>query len=207
MVLVVKNQEEYNMKTVKKYKLSRRLQVPIFEKCQTQKFALREQRRTKKRSRRMPSEYKKQLIEKQKVRFLYGISEKVMKNYINKSIERAGITEDNLVQLLERRVDNLVYRLGLAETRRMARQNVSHGHITINGRKITIPSYQIKDTDIIEVREGSKNTVLFKSVLGSKVNPRVNWVKWSDGRGSVIDTPKTDDGIFRLSSVLEYYSR
>ena len=199
------------MKLVKKYKISRRLQAPVFEKCQTQKFVLREQRRAPKRRRGQVSDYGKQLTEKQKVRFLYSISERILKNYVKKSIETKGV--DNVIalsSLLEGRLDNVVFQLGVAPTRRMARQMVSHGHFTINGRKITIPSYQVKQVDEIGIREGSLNTPLFQTLFsGNTIRARVNWVSWDskERKGKVVDTPTITDSIFSIPAVLEYYSR
>ena len=199
------------MKRVKKYKISRRLQAPVFEKCQTQKFVLREQRRTAPRRRRAVSDYGKQLTEKQKVRYLYNISEQVLKNYVKKAVATQNTsTEEVLGQILERRLDNVVYQLGLAPTRRMARQMTSHGHITVNGRKITIPSYQVRDNDTIGIREGSTKTKLFQSILAdSSARPRVNWVAWDTKKrqGSVTGEPGVGESIFSLPAILEYYSR
>ena len=199
------------MKLVKKYKISRRLQAPVFEKCQTQKFVLREQRRAPKKRRGQVSDYGKQLTEKQKVRFLYSISEKNLKNYVKKSIATKGVDNaSKLSQLLEGRLDNVVFQLGIAPTRRMARQMVSHGHFTINDRKITIPSYQVKNTDEIGIRKGSLNTSLFKTLLsGNTIRPRVGWASWESKiqKGKIIDTPIITDSIFSIPAVLEYYSR
>ncbi|MDE0243533.1 MAG: 30S ribosomal protein S4 [Candidatus Kaiserbacteria bacterium] len=198
------------MKRVKKYKISRRLQAPIFEKCQTQKFVYREQNRSVRPSRgRRPTEYGRQLVEKQKVRYLYGISEKVLKNYAREAV-KSGEAEDVLVQVLERRLDNIVYQLGLALTRRMARQLVSHGHITVNGRKMTIPSYRVRDADVIQVRAGSERTSLFQAILtGKAVTSRVAWASWDAKKksGSITDKPVIGETIFSLPAIFEYYSR
>ncbi len=199
------------MKPVKKYKISRRLQTPLFEKCQTQKFVLREQRRTPKRRRGIISEYNKQLMEKQKIRYLYGVSEKVLKKYVNESTKNKKIDSGkSLVDKLERRLDNIVYRLGLTKTRRMARQLTSHGHFKINGRKITIPSYQVKDTDKISIREGSLNTDLYKKEIDiNKISSNSPWVFWDTKEkvGYIKEAPDWEKGLINLSSVLEYYSR
>ena len=199
------------MKPVKKHKISRRLQAPLFENCQTQKFALREQRRVPKRRRGTVSEYGKQLAEKQKVRYLYSISERVLKNYVKKAVARkATPTEEVLAEILERRLDNVVYQLNLAPTRRMARQMVSHGHFTINGRKTTIPSYQVRDTDNVGIREGSTKTKLFEAILaGNTTKPRVAWVAW-DGKirqGTITGKPALGETVFSIPAILEYYSR
>ena len=201
------------MKRVKKYKISRRLQTPLFEKCQSQKFILREQQRTPKRRGRggVLSDYAKQLAEKQKVRYLYGISERVLKNYVKKAVSvRDNSAENTLGELLERRLDNVVYQIGLAPTRRMARQMVSHGHFLVNSRKITIPSYQVSDNDTISIREGSLRIPLFKSMLsGSFIRPRVGWVSWNarSRQGAVSEKPVISDDIFSIPIILEYYSR
>ena len=200
------------MKKVKKYKISRRLQAPLFEKCQTQNFVLREQRRAPKKRRRMLSEYGRQLAEKQKVRYLYSISERVLKNYVKKAVaNRASSTEEVLAELLERRLDNVVYQLSLAPTRRMARQMVSHGHFTVNGRKVTTPSYQVRDTDVIGVREGSVQTTLFQVMLApsSNLKPRVGWVSWDvkAKQGTIASKPTLGETVFSIPVILEYYSR
>ena len=199
------------MKKVKKYKISRRLRAPIFEKCATQKFVLREQSRAPKKRRRQQSDYSKQLEEKQRVRFMYSISEKTLKNYVKKSVSNKAISsEDALIQALERRLDNVVYQLGISPTRRMARQLVSHGHFTINNRKITIPSYQVTEKDKVGIREGSLNTELFKLILSNKtIKPRIGWLSWDNKKneGSIVEKPILNDSIFSIPSVIEYYSR
>ena len=198
------------MKKVKQYKISRRLQVPVFEKCTTQKYAIREQRR-KKVMRKNPSEFGKQLIEKQKLRYIYGISEKVLRNYVKKAILAKKISKDEtLINCLELRLDNIVYRIGLAPTRRMARQMVSHGHITVNGRKTTIPSVCIKrETDSISIREGSMKNTYFSTIYNKKSKSKVNWLSWdsSSMKGKIIDNPMMDQGIVNVQTVFEYYSR
>lgn len=198
------------MKKVKKYKISRRLQTPLFEKCQTQKFFFREQKRAPKMMRRAASDFGKQLTEKQKVRYLYGISENTLKNYVKRATDTKGMTDKLLSQFLERRLDNVVYRLGLVSTRRMARQAVSHGHFLVNGRRITVPSYQVTDNDVISIREGSQKTKLFKDALsGGSIQPIVPWVAWDRKamQGTIQGEPALDEGIFSLPVVLEYYSR
>lgn len=199
------------MKKVKKYKISRRLQAPLFEKCQTQKFLHREQNRPIRGGtrRKWQSDYGRQLAEKQKVRYLYSVSEKVLKGYAREAA-RDGDAEEMLMQLLERRLDNIVYQAGLAATRRMARQMVSHGHFTVNGRKVTVPSYRVRDVDAIKVREGSERTPLFQAILtGSPVKPRVAWVSWDSSKkvGSITSKPVITDALFSCSAIFEYYSR
>ena len=193
------------MKKVKKYKLSRRLGVPIFEKCQTQKFALRERRKdTRQKS---ISDYGRQLIEKQKVRFLFGLTERQLRKYVEKALSNEKLSnEEALTEYLERRLDNVVYRLGIADTRRQARQMVSHGHTTVNGKKVTIPSIHIRDKDVISVREGSKKTKLLSNISSKKST--VPWAKFDSSKleGKVIGKPQLDE-IINLSIVFEYYSR
>ena len=116
--------------------------------------------------RRKKSEYGIQLNEKQKVKFIYGVLEKQFRSYYEKAAAAPGKTGDNLLILVERRLDNVVYRLGLAATRRQARQLVSHGHYTVNGKRVDIPSYLVKAGDVIEVAESSRSSELFKSMTG-----------------------------------------
>lgn len=149
-----------------KYRIAKRLGPAIFDQTQTQKFALRSAQgtETKKRGRsgggRGGSEYGRQLLEKQKVRFTFGLSEAQLSNYAQK----AFATEDpsrSLHRALESRADSVVYAAGLASTRRAARQAVSHGHILVNGTRITTPSYALKKGDTISLREGSRKSPLF----------------------------------------------
>ena len=116
--------------------------------------------------RKKKSEYALQLQEKQKVKFVYGIMEKQFRAYYEKAARMPGKTGDELLSLIERRLDNVVYRLGFAMTRREARQLVSHAHFTVNGQKVNIPSYLVKAGDVIEVKESSRSSVKFKRLLG-----------------------------------------
>ena len=123
-------------------------------------------RKPKANVRRKQSEYATQLQEKQKVKFVYGILEKQFHSYYEKAIRMPGETGENLLILVERRLDNVVYRLGFAMTRREARQLVNHGHFTVNGKKVNIPSYLVKVGDVIEVKESSRQSVKFKRFVG-----------------------------------------
>ena len=118
------------------------------------------QRRAKK------SEYATQLTEKQKVKFVYGIQEKQFRNYYEKADRMEGNTGEELLTFCERRLDNVVYRMGFAMTRRQARQLVSHAHFTVNGKKVNIPSYLVKAGDVIEVAESSRSSEVFKRLMG-----------------------------------------
>lgn len=125
-------------------------------------------KRQPKRSGRKVSEYGMQLKEKQKAKFIYGVLEKQFRAYYDKAKTMPGVTGENLLGLLERRIDNVVFRLGLASTRRQARQLVSHGHITVNGKRLDIPSALVKVGDVIGVKEKSRGTALFKEIAESK---------------------------------------
>jgi len=111
------------------------------------------------------TEYGVRLREKQKLRRMYGIMERQFKNYFYKAAKMPGVTGDNLIKLLERRLDNVVYRMGFASSRRDARQLVFHGHIMVNGKKVDIPSYLLKPGDVVEVREKSKNLLRIQEAL------------------------------------------
>lgn len=197
-----------------KFKIAKRLGAPIFEKTQTQKFALSEQRggRTNKKRPGQMSDYKRQLLEKQKMRFTYGISEKQLRRYVDESLTKSHQPIALLMSRLESRLDNVVYRLGLAKTRRLARQIVSHGHITVNGKKMTIPSHKVKVGDAISVREGSKQSVLFVNLAETHEAASVpNWLGMDSksliGTVSAEPTYSPADTLFDPAQVLEYYSR
>ena len=152
-----------------KYKLATRLGAAVFEKTQSQKFALSEARLPAKKSRGGRgggSDYGRQLLEKQRVRFTYGISEKQLSNYAEAAFEQPD-PSTSLHRALEMRADCALYRAGFASTRRAARQIVSHGHTTNNGKRITTPSYRVRMGDIISIREGSRQSPLF-TILNEK---------------------------------------
>lgn len=201
------------MKIGPKYKIARRLGAAVFEKTQTAKFALNEQKKTKNTRRRPASVFGQQLIEKQKVRFTYCITEKQLKNYVKKAIDSTKTNQsDALFKLLENRLDNVILKSGLAKTRLFARQTVSHGHFLVNGTRVNIPSYSVKKGDIVSIREGSKSKKLFedaeKNVSESnspswiKINPKDITVEIT---GEALYTPQ--ELHFDLNSVMEYYKK
>ena len=161
--------------------------------------------------RRKVSEYGIQLKEKQKVKFIYGVLEKQFHKYYLKAAHMKGITGDNMLQLLELRLDNVVYRLGLGKTRRMARQVVTHGHILVNGRKVDIPSYTVKAGDVITIRQQSAQLEMFKVLREgtSVVTPK--WLTFDAPTltGKVEALPQRDDIDFELQEnlIVEFYSR
>lgn len=145
---------------------------PILKKCKALGLEPAFTGSSKKPSKKKPkvyyrkvSEYGLQLKEKQKAKFLYGVLEKQFRNYFVKANKMSGILGENLIQLLELRLDNVVFRLGFGRTRKEARQIVSHNHIRVNGKKVNIPSYQVSVGDVIEIREKSKNLDRYKLIL------------------------------------------
>ncbi|HEX8946953.1 MAG TPA: 30S ribosomal protein S4 [Candidatus Paceibacterota bacterium] len=202
------------MKIGPRYKIAKRLGASVFEKTQTQKFAIAQERTAKtKRRGRGPSGYGKQLLEKQKVRLTYGVTEKQFGNYVKKAMAAHTTTPvEALHASLELRLDNVAYRLGLAPTRRAARQLVSHGHITVNGRKTTIPSRHMHPGDRVAVREGSKPRALFTGYAERFMDRTLpSWLSWNPKtmEGGVQETPNTTsaDPAGDLSAVLSFYSR
>jgi small subunit ribosomal protein S4 len=202
------------MKIGPKYKIAKRLGASVFEKTQTQKFAIAAERSAmNKKGKRGGSEFGRQLLEKQKVRLTYGLSEKQFYNYVEEAMEATDTTPvDLLHRLLEIRLDNVVYRLGLASTRRAARQMVSHGHITVNGVKTTIPSRRVRLTDRIAVREGSKSAALFAGFADKFMErPLPSWLSWNpktmEGGVSAFPNAESASPAGDLVSVLSFYSR
>ena len=163
--------------------------------------------------RRRSSEYGQQLKEKQKARAIYGILERQFRNYYRKANNMDGVTGDRLLQLLESRLDNIVYRLGFAISRSHARQIVAHGHIQVNGKKVSIPSYQVKKGDEIKWKDSSKNTALFE-IIKSAENVNVVVPRWlksdtENGAGQVVTGPNISeiDTLIDTRQIIEYYSR
>lgn len=160
-------------------------------------------------SKKRLTEYGSQLREKQKLKRIYGITEKQMKNYFHKASKTVGNTADNLIQLLERRLDNIVYRLGFAPTRSSARQLVAHGHLLVNNKKVNIPSYLVNVNDIISFRkEKSMKIPYIAQMLEKKDFILPSWLKREGPVGKLIGLPKKEDlkEMVNLQSVIEFYS-
>ncbi len=201
-------------------RLCRRQGSKIFlkgDRCYTDKCALErrpsvpgksaQSRRTKKLT-----NYGIQLREKQKMRNMYGLMEKQFSNLFKKAEQKHGVTGDNFIQYLERRLDNAVFRLGFANSRAKARQIVKHSHILVNGKRVNIPSYMVKIDDVIEVKQKSREITDFKDLQqmeGDKSTPSWLEVDFANLRGTVINLPtKTDLDIpIDEKLVVEYYSR
>ena len=162
--------------------------------------------------RRKKSEYALQLNEKQKVKFVYGILEKQFRSYYEKAFTMEGKTGENLLVLIERRLDNVVYRAGFAMTRREARQLVSHAHFTVSGKKVNIASYLVKPGDVIAIREKSMALTKFKDVLEANATmPVVSWlsVDRTKGQATVATMPTRDeiDCEIEENLIVELYSK
>ena len=161
--------------------------------------------------RRKKSEYAVQLAEKQKAKFLYGILERQFRNMFKKASRKEGITGENLLQLLEARLDNIVYRLGVAPTRRSARQFVTHKHITVNGNVVNIPSFTVKEGDLVGVRERSKSLVAISESLSQKTSNKYKWLEWDDKSllGKLITYPDRESIPENINEqlIVELYSK
>jgi small subunit ribosomal protein S4 len=162
--------------------------------------------------RRKLSDYGVQLREKQKMRRIYGVREGQFRNYVKEAVRRPGVTGENLLQMLELRLDNLVYRMGIATSRAQARQFVNHGHILVNGKRVNIPSYQARVNDVVEVCEDAKKILpLAAAVEAAGGRPRPAWLQFdaSQFRGTVVSVPVRDDidTDVQESLIVEFYSR
>ena len=169
-------------------------------------------RNPKPQMRRKQSEYGKQLLEKQKVKFIYGVLEKQFHHYYEMAERKRGITGEILLQYLERRLDNVVFRMGFASTRREARQLVNHGHFTVNGKRCNIPSAMVKPGDVIAVCQKSQASVKFKTLLeeyGKKSVPQ--WIEKAPEafEGKIAAMPSREDIDYEVSEnlIVELYSR
>jgi len=162
------------------------------------------------RRRKKESEYSVQLAEKQKAKYTYGILEKQFSNMFQAANAKSGITGEILLQLCERRLDNVVYRLGIAPTRRGARQLVSHRHIVVNGSVVNIPSYRLREGDVIGVREKSKSLEVVTASLANN-NQKHDWLSWDTQAmsGTLINIPSRDQipENIKESLIVELYSK
>ena len=162
--------------------------------------------------RRKESEYAMQLREKQNAKFIYGVLEKQFRGYFNKAKRQPGITGENLMRILESRLDNVVFRLGFARTRKEARQTVSHGHITVNGKRVDIPSYRVRPGDVVAVADKAKEMLVIKSALVS--NERMQVPAWLEVdieklQGNVLSLPNRDQIDLDINEqlIVELYSK
>ena len=205
------------MTTGPKYKICKRLGAAIFEKCQTNKYAIALSRRKSARGGRgrpkSLSDYGRQMLEKQKMRLMYGLRERQFANYIARASSKQGTaTNEALYAAIESRLDNVVYRLGIAHTRALARQLVSHGHITVNGRKVTIPSYALSKGDCVGIREQSRGRTIFVGLqerLTEYTSPAWLSRDLKVLSGTVVGSPvyATGELLFDIQEIIEFYSR
>ena len=175
--------------------------VPVLKRCRSLGMDPiflgidKKSNRQLKRSNRKMSEYGLQLREKQKAKFIYGVLEKPFRNYYKKAKQMNGMTGENLMSLLESRLDNVVFRMGLARTRREARQIVDHKHVMVNGKQINIPSYIVKVGDVVEIKEKHKSSPRYKGILevtGGRLVPGWLEVDTENLKGTVKELPARD---------------
>ena len=164
------------------------------------------------RSSRKISEYGLQLREKQKAKFIYGVLEKPFRNYFKKASKMPGQTGENLMILLERRLDNVVFRMGYARTRKEARQIVDHKHVLVNGKQVNIPSYLIKAGDVIEIKEGCKSSQRYKDIVevtGGRTVPSWLEADQENLKGEIKELPKREEIDVPVDEMLivELYSK
>ena len=202
------------MITGPKYKIARRLGAPIFEKTQTQKYALHLERRGKSKGFTKPkSEFGLQLIEKQKARFIYGMPERQFAALVKEVLDsKASNAPQKIYEFLELRLDSVIYRLGFSPTRSGARQMVSHGHISVNGRRVDTPSRRLRIGDKITIAERSMNKPIFADINDKIKNANIpSWIKLDAGKkvAEIQGMPQyvKTENMFDLNTVIEFYSR
>ena len=194
-----------------KSKIARKFGEPIFgeDKVLSKKNYAPGQHGANKR--RKTSEYGKQLLEKQKAKYTYGVLEKQFRNLFEKAETAKGITGEILLQLLEGRLDNIVFRLGIAPTRAAARQLVSHKHITVDGEVVNIPSYAVKPGQVIGVRERSKSLEVIANSLAGFNHSKYPWLEWDDNSkvGKLLHVPERADIPENIKEhlIVELYSK
>ena len=192
--------------------------VPVLKRCRSLGMDPvylgidKKSNRQLKRSSRKMSEYGLQLREKQKAKFIYGVLEKPFRNYYKKAKQMKGMTGENLMVLLESRLDNVVFRMGLARTRREARQIVDHKHVLVNGKQVNIPSYLIKAGDVIEIKEKHKSSPRYKEIVevtGGRMVPEWIEVDTENLKGTVKELPNREaiDVPVNEMLIVELYSK
>ena len=191
---------------------------PVLKRCRTLGIEPgfmgidKKSKRKPNQNRRKQSEYGRQLTEKQKVKFIYGMLEKQFRKYYELAVKMPGITGENLLQILESRLDNVIFRLGLANTRRESRQMVNHGHVLVNGKRLDIPSYRVKVGDVITLKEQTQTSDRIKAIVEANSSRLVP--KWLDMdkntlSGKVIAMAQRDDIDFEVEEhlIVELYSK
>ena len=192
--------------------------VPVLKRCRSLDLEPgflgydKKSKRTLQRSGRKMSEYASQLREKQKAKFIYGVLEKPFRNYYEKADMMKGMTGENLMVMLESRLDNVIFRMGFARTRREARQVVDHKHILVNGKRINLPSYAVKAGDVIEVREKSRTMQGFKDIAeatAGRLTPEWVSVDKENFKGTVSALPRREqiDVTVDEMQIVELYSK
>jgi len=194
-----------------KVRISRRFNEPVMGDSKVlakKNYAPGQHGRGKKRKQ---SEYATQLAEKQKAKYIYGLLERQFAKLFDSAARKKGVTGEVLLQLLESRLDNIVYRLGVAPTRRGARQLVSHKHILVNGEVVNIPSFLLKAGDLVEVRERSKSLEVITESLSSQGAKKYNWLEWSQAEmvGKLVNIPLRADIPENINEqlIVELYSK
>ncbi|MCR4842617.1 MAG: 30S ribosomal protein S4 [Eubacterium sp.] len=192
--------------------------VPVLKRCRSlglEPQVLGYDKKSKRqltRSNRKVSEYGLQLREKQKAKFIYGVLEKPFHNYYEKAEQQKGMTGENLMIMLESRLDNVIFRMGFARTRREARQVVGHRHVLVNGKTVNIPSYQVKAGDTVEIREKSKGLTRYKEiseVTGGRIIPEWLDVDSENFKGTIKNLPTREEIDVPVDEMLivELYSK
>ncbi len=206
------------MKSKQSYKVCRRLGAGVYDKCQTQKYTLSEARHSKNfrsKRRRNISDFGKQLLEKQRVRFAYGITERQLRKYVEEANRASLLGTDpklRMIEQLEMRLDNVIYRMGLAPTRRAARQMVSHGHVQVNNVRTTIPSRIVSEGEVITLRERTKKLPIMETVKKNIDNVTLpTWISFNikkfEGKVTARPTVENTEMPGNVGAILEYYSR
>jgi small subunit ribosomal protein S4 len=194
-----------------KSKIARRFNEPIFGASKALSKKAYPPGQHGRGRRRKQSEYAIQLMEKQKAKYTYGVLEKQFSNLFKKASAKSGITGELLLQLLEARLDNIVFRLGIAPTRRGARQLVSHKHILVNGEIVNVPSFHVKEGDIISVREKSKSIESITNSLSANTATKYSWLEFdkSEMSGKMVSIPQRDDIPENINEqlIVELYSK
>jgi small subunit ribosomal protein S4 len=192
-------------------KIARKFGEPIFgpsKELKRKPYGPGQHGRSRKKK---PSEYATQLREKQKAKYTYGLLEKQFRNLFALAAKKKGITGEILLQLLETRLDNTVFRLGISPTRRAARQFVNHGHVEVNGKKVDIPSFHVRPGDIISVREKSRELEVVKNSVSGRQQSRFSWLEWdtSNLSGKLLTYPEREEIPENIKEqlIVELYSK